>query len=49
MLHVPEAADPAVAPHAVASAIAQTGRPEDEVTAGFINKVKRFPHGHNPT
>ncbi|MGH3998448.1 MAG: LodA/GoxA family CTQ-dependent oxidase, partial [Pseudonocardiaceae bacterium] len=45
MLHVPEAADPAVAPRAVADAIAQTGRPEDEVTAGYINKVKRFPSG----
>jgi hypothetical protein len=43
MLHVPEAVDPAVASQAVANAIAQTGRPEDEVTAGFINKVKRFP------
>jgi hypothetical protein len=29
----------------VAQAIAQTGRPEEEVTAGFINKVKRFPNG----
>ncbi len=45
MLHVPEAADPAVAPRAIADAVAQTGRPEDEVTAGFINKVKRFPSG----
>jgi L-Lysine epsilon oxidase N-terminal/L-lysine epsilon oxidase C-terminal domain len=45
MLHVPEAADPAVASRAVADAVAQTGRPEDEVTAGYINKVKRFPSG----
>jgi hypothetical protein len=49
MLHVPEAVDPTGAPQAVANAIAQTGRPEDEVTAGFINKVKRFPRGLNPT
>jgi hypothetical protein len=45
MLHVPEASDPAMAPQAVAYAIAQTGCPEDEVTAGFINKLARFPSG----
>jgi hypothetical protein len=45
MLHVPDAVDPAMARQAIAHAIAQTGRPEDEVTAGFINKVHRFPHG----
>ncbi|MGH8931256.1 MAG: LodA/GoxA family CTQ-dependent oxidase [Egibacteraceae bacterium] len=45
MLHVPEARDPEAAPMAIAQAVAQTGRPEGEVTAGFINKVKRFQSG----
>lgn len=45
VLHVPEAADPALASAAIAQAIAQTGRPENEVTAGFINKVQRLRGG----
>lgn len=43
VLHVPEAADPQLAAEATAQAIAETGFGEDEVTAGFINKVNRFP------
>lgn len=43
VLHVPEAADPVRAFDAVTQAVVQTGRPDNEVTAGFINKVKRFP------
>ena len=41
-LHVPEAADPAEAPQAIAYAVARTGLREEEVTAGFIDKVQRF-------
>ncbi|GAA2149013.1 LodA/GoxA family CTQ-dependent oxidase [Kitasatospora kazusensis] len=41
-LHVPQAADPAVAAMAVDQAVAVSGYSADEVTAGFIDKVARF-------
>ncbi len=43
LLHVPEARDPATAEVAIANAIAASPFSEDEVTAGYIAKVKRFP------
>jgi hypothetical protein len=44
MLHVPEAREAGTAPEVLARAVEQTGRPAEEVVAGFINKVERFPH-----
>ena len=43
LLHVPEARDPDTAERAVANAIARSPYSEDQVTAGYIDKVKRFP------
>ncbi len=44
-IHVPESADHAVAARAAAAAVAADDRPDDEVAAGYIDKVARFPHG----
>jgi L-Lysine epsilon oxidase N-terminal/L-lysine epsilon oxidase C-terminal domain len=41
-LHVPQAADPAVATSAINQAVAVSGYTADEVTAGFIDKVAPF-------
>jgi hypothetical protein len=41
-LHVPQAADPALARAAINQAIAVSGYTADEVTAGFIDKVAPF-------
>ncbi|MEZ0090983.1 LodA/GoxA family CTQ-dependent oxidase [Streptacidiphilus sp. EB129] len=41
-LHVPQAADPAMASVAINQAIAVSGYTSDEVTAGFIDKVAPF-------
>lgn len=42
-LHVPEADDPELGEAAVAAAISQTDVPDEEVMAGFFDKVVRFP------
>lgn len=42
-LHVPEAADPALSDAAVAAAIARADAFEEEVMAGYFDKVARFP------
>ncbi|WP_183069472.1 hypothetical protein [Streptomyces sp. gCLA4] len=42
-VHVPEAADPEVRADAVAAVVAMAEPPDDEVSAGFINKMSRFP------
>ncbi|MFI1396220.1 LodA/GoxA family CTQ-dependent oxidase [Streptomyces sp. NPDC020681] len=42
-LHVPEAADPELREAAVAAAISQADVPDEEVMAGFFDKVVRFP------
>lgn len=44
-LHVPEARDPADADAAIARAVHARGVPEEEVVAGYIEKVDRFPRG----
>lgn len=42
-LHVPEAADPDVSDAAVSLAVTQTDAPDEEVMAGYFEKVVRFP------
>lgn len=44
LLHVPEARDPDMAETAIANAIAESPFSEEEVTAGYIAVVERFPH-----
>ncbi|MFD0274050.1 LodA/GoxA family CTQ-dependent oxidase [Kitasatospora sp. NPDC127111] len=41
-LHVPQAADPAIATAAIEQAIAVSGYTAEEVTAGYIDKVARY-------
>jgi hypothetical protein len=43
LLHVPEARDPDTAERGIANAIARSPYSEEQVTAGYIEKVKRFP------
>ncbi|MGK5544292.1 LodA/GoxA family CTQ-dependent oxidase [Streptomyces sp. URMC 127] len=42
-LHVPEAADPARRDEAVDAAVQATGRPGEEVLAGYFEKTVRYP------
>jgi hypothetical protein len=42
-LHVPEAHDPAIAETAIAHAVHARGLKDEEVVAGYIEKVDRFP------
>jgi hypothetical protein len=44
-LHVPEARDAAAAEGAIAHAVHARGVSEEEVVAGYIEKVERFPRG----
>jgi len=45
LVHVPEAANEAAAPGAIAQAIAHVGHPAERVLAGFVSKLHRFPKG----
>lgn len=43
-VHVPLGADPVRGPAAMATAVTMADLPDEEVSAGFISKVKRFRH-----